>query len=250
MGTLWPALEQAAGAIRDKGPSPSTQIEVLPAAVPRTSLDPGDGLHAVPLGISDEHLGPATVDLSELHFLVVGPYRSGRSTALATLAHGVRQADPAAALHLLAPRRSPLRELDLWSSKATNADACVELAGSLLERLESGELDTTPSVLFIDDGGELADAMSVTRLERLVRIARDSPLRVVASVEAGSARGIGIAWIRELRREGHGLLLQPDLAADGDLLAARLPRRVSVPLTPGRGFLVVRGSAELIHIAS
>jgi S-DNA-T family DNA segregation ATPase FtsK/SpoIIIE len=243
-------LEQAAGAIRHEGSSPVTQIEVLPAEVPRTSLDPGDGLHAVPLGISDEHLGPAAVDLSELHFLVVGPYRSGRSTALATLAHGVRQADPAAALHLLAPRRSPLRELDLWSSKATNADACAELVGSLLERLEAGELDTTPSVLFIDDGGELADAMSVTRLERLVRIARDSPLRVVASVEAGSARGIGIAWIRELRREGHGLLLQPDLAADGDLLAARLPRRVSVPLTPGRGFLVVRGSAELIHIAS
>jgi S-DNA-T family DNA segregation ATPase FtsK/SpoIIIE len=243
-------LEQAVGAIRHKGPSPVMQIEVLPVEVPRASLDPGDGFDAMPLGISDEHLGPATVDLSELHFLVVGPYRSGRSTALATLAHGVRQADPAAALHLLAPRRSPLRELDLWSSTATNADACAELAGSLLERLEAGEFDTTPSVLFIDDGGELADAMSVTRLERLVRVARDSSLRVVASVEAGSARGIGIAWIRELRREGHGLLLQPDLAADGDLLTARLPRRVSVPLTPGRGFLVVRGSAELIHIAS
>jgi S-DNA-T family DNA segregation ATPase FtsK/SpoIIIE len=243
-------LEQAVNAIHHRGPSPVTQIEVLPAEVPRASFDPGDGLDAVPLGISDEHLGPARVDLSELHFLVVGPYRSGRSTALATLAHGVWQADPAAALHLLAPRRSPLSELDFWSSTATNADACAELAGSLLERLEAGELGTTPSVLFIDDGGELADAMSVTRLERLIRVARDSPLRVVASIEAGSARGIGIAWIRELRREGHGLLLQPDLAADGDLLAARLPRRIHVPLTPGRGFLVVRGAAELIHVAS
>ena len=244
------SLEQAVDAIHHDGPSPVTQIEVLPTEVPRVSLSPGDGLHAVPLGIADEHLGPATVDLSELHFLVVGPYRSGRSTALATLAHGVRQADPAAALHLLAPRRSPLRELDCWSSTATSADACAELAGSLLERLEAGELDEAPSLLFIDDGGELADAMSVTRLERLVRVARDSSLRVVASVEAGSARGIGIAWIRELRREGHGLLLQPDLAADGDLLAARLPRRVAAPLTPGRGFLVVRGVAELIHVAS
>jgi DNA segregation ATPase FtsK/SpoIIIE, S-DNA-T family len=243
-------LEQAVNAVRYEGPSPVRQIEVLPTHVPRASLSPGDGLHVVPLGISDEHLGPATVDLSELHFLVVGPYRSGRSTALATLAHGVRHVDPVAALHLLAPRRSPLRELDLWSSSATNADACGELAGSLLERLEAGELDTTPSVLFIDDGGEFTDAMSVTRLERLVRIARDSSLRVVAAVEAGSARGIGIAWIRELRREGHGLLLQPDLASDGDLLAARLPRRVPAPLTPGRGFLVVRGSAELIHVAS
>lgn len=243
-------LEQAVSEIHHCGSNPVTQIEVLPAEVPRASLDPGDGLDALPLGISDDHLGPATVDLSELHFLVVGPYRSGRSTALATLAHGVCRADPATALHLLAPRRSPLRELDFWRSAATNADTCAELAGSLLERLEAGELDTTPSVLFIDDGSELADAMSVTRLERLVRVARDSPLRVVASIESGSARGIGIAWIRELRREGHGLLLQPDLAADGDLLAARLPRRIHVPLTPGRGFLVVRGAAELIHVAS
>jgi DNA segregation ATPase FtsK/SpoIIIE, S-DNA-T family len=243
-------LEQAVNAIERAGPSPVTQIAVLPTEVARESLSPGDDLSAVPLGISDDHLGPATVDLSELHFLVIGPYRSGRSTALATLAHGTRRADPAATLHLLAPRRSPLRELDCWTSTATSAEGCAELAGSLLERLEAGELDTSPSVLFIDDGGELADAMSVTRLERLVRIGRDSPLRVVASVESGSARGIGISWIRELRREGHGLLLQPDLAADGDLLAARLPRRVAAPLTPGRGFLIVRGSAELIHVAS
>ena len=243
-------LEHAIDAIDHDGVSPATPIEVLPTKVPRASLNPGDGLCAVPLGISDEHLGAATVDLSELHFLVVGPYRSGRSTALATLAHAIREADPRAALHLLAPRRSPLRELDIWSNTATSADACAELAGSLLERLEAEELNATPSVLFIDDGSELADAMSVTRLERLVRIARDGPLRVVASVEAGSARGIGVSWIRELRREGHGLLLQPDLAADGDLLAARLPRRVPAPLTPGRGFLVVRGTAELIHVAS
>ena len=88
-----------------------------------------------------------------------------------------------------------------------------------------------------------------SQLERLVRAGRDSSLRVIAAVETGSARGIGNGWIRELRREGHGLLLQPDLAADGDLLATRLPRRVPAPLTPGRGFLVVRGSAELIHVA-
>jgi DNA segregation ATPase FtsK/SpoIIIE, S-DNA-T family len=242
-------LEQAVDSIHHEGPGP-VAIEVLPTHVPRASLDPGDGLSAVPLGISDEHLGPATVDLSDLHFLVVGPYRSGRSTALATLAHGVRQADPSAILHLLAPRRSPLRELDLWSGTASGADPCAELAGSLLERLEAAEQDRTPAVLFIDDGGELSDALSVTRLERLVRIGRDGPLRVVAAVEAGSARGIGIGWIRELRREGHGLLLQPDLAADGDLLAARLPRRVPAPLRPGRGFLVVRGTAELVHVAS
>jgi S-DNA-T family DNA segregation ATPase FtsK/SpoIIIE len=243
-------LEQAVNSIDHDEPSSVTQIEVLSTEVSRASLSRDDGLDAVPLGISDEHLDPATVDLTELHFLIIGPYRSGRSTALATLAHGIRQADPAAAVHLLAPRRSPLRDLELWTSMATSAAECSELAGSLIEQLEAGDPGGPLSFLLIDDGSELADAMSITRLEQLVRAGRELPLRVIASVEAGSARGIGISWIRDLRREGHGLLLQPDLAADGDLLAARLPRRVPAPMTSGRGFLVVRGSAELIHVAS
>jgi S-DNA-T family DNA segregation ATPase FtsK/SpoIIIE len=244
------ALAQAVEEIRHDGPSPVVRIGVLPTEVARESLSPGGGLAEIPIGISDEHLGPVAIDLSELHFITIGPYRSGRSTALATIAHGIRQADPSAILHLLAPRRSPLRELDCWASVARNSEECVELTRALVGRLEAGEFDTNRSVLIVDDGGELTDAMSIAGLERVVRLARDSNLRVVASVESGAARGIGVSWIRELRREGHGLLLAPDLAADGDLLATRLPRRVAAPMTPGRGFLVERGSAELIHVAA
>lgn len=243
-------LEDAVAAMADGRPSRVAPIGVLPARLPRTALSPGEDISAVPIGISDEDLGPACVDLSELHLLVVGPYRSGRSTALAAVALGVHEADPANVLYLLAPRRSPLRDLDIWTKSAAGPEACAELAGGLLEQLEAGEFVSVPSLLVIDDGGELADAMVVTRLERLIRLARDSPLRVVASVESGAARGIGNSWIRELRREGHGLLLQPDLAGDGDLLAARLPRRVSTPLIPGRGFLIAKGAAQLVHVAS
>jgi S-DNA-T family DNA segregation ATPase FtsK/SpoIIIE len=243
-------LAQAVAAIQHPSASGVARIEVLPTQVMRSSLGVAESLSAIPLGISDDHLGATMVDLSDLHFLVIGPYRSGRSTALGTLAQGIRAADPEARLYLLSPRRSPLRELELWTDLATKADACAELAGSLVEELEGETTPTGSSIVFIDDGGELTDALMVTRLERLVRLARDSPLRVIASIEVGSARGIGIAWIRELRREGHGLLLQPDLAADGDLLGARLPRRVSAPLGPGRGFLIVRGSSELVQVAT
>jgi hypothetical protein len=44
--------------------------------------------------------------------------------------------------------------------------------------------------------------------------------------------------------------VQPDLAADGDLLGVRLPRRLTVPLVPGRGFAVENGQATLIQLAS
>jgi S-DNA-T family DNA segregation ATPase FtsK/SpoIIIE len=120
----------------------------------------------------------------------------------------------------------------------------------LLQRLEAGEFEGQPVFVFIDDGGELGEARVASQLEQLVRIARDGSLRVIAATETSAARGLGIGWIRELRKEGHGLLLQPDLAADADILSARLPRRTTAPSTPGRGFLVSRGVAELVQVAS
>lgn len=243
-------IADAVSAVPDDGAVPVSAIGVLPAHVPRASLPVAVGLDRVPLGISDEHLAPAMVDLSDMHLLVVGPYRSGRSTALGTLAHGVRKAHGDAPMHLFAPRRSPLLELDIWTSTATGADHCSEAAVSLLERHTAGNIGGEPAFLFIDDGGELNAALIVSQLEQLVRSSRDSRLRILAAVESGAARGIGNSWIREMRREGHGVLLQPDLAADGDLLMARLPRRVAVRLLPGRGFLVAKGTAELIHVAA
>ena len=52
-----------------------------------------------------------------------------------------------------------------------------------------------------------------------------------------------------VRQSRSGLLLQPDLAADGDLLGVRLPRRVPVAMVPGRGFMVENGTATLVQSA-
>ena len=243
-------LGEVCAAVPGQRASRTTRIEVLPTNLRRDSLERTHGATRVVVGISDDQLGLATVDLTDMHFLVVGPYRSGRSTTLATLAVGLREADPSAQLHLLAPRRSPLRDLDVWRQQATTAEVCATAAASLLTALESGELDGQPVFVFVDDGGELNDAMVVSQLERLVRVGRDGSLRVVAAVETSAARGIGLGWVRELRKEGHGLLLQPDLASDGDILSARLPRRVAAPLSPGRGFVISRGAAELVQVAS
>ena len=244
------ALADAVAAVPGQRSSRVAHIGVLPTHVARDSMERARGAHRVPVGISDEFLDVAAVDLTEMHFLVVGPYRSGRSTTLATLAMGLREAEPSARLHLLAPRRSPLRDLDVWEQLATTAEACATTVASLVQSFESGELDGQSVFVFVDDGGELNDAMALSQLERLVRVARDGSLRVIAAVETSAARGVGLGWVRELRKEGHGLLLQPDLAGDGDLLSARLPRRVPAPLGPGRGFLISRGTAELLQVAS
>jgi DNA segregation ATPase FtsK/SpoIIIE, S-DNA-T family len=248
-GSAAMTLEQAASELWGSERPPAREIELLPARVLRASLGAAERLECVPLGIADDDLKSATVDLTDMHLLVVGPYRSGRSTALATLAHGAREARQDAVLHLLAPRRSPLRELPIWDSIAASPQACAETTAALVAQLEAGESQERWMFVFVDDGGELGEAMVANQLERLVRVGRDGAVRVVAAVETGSARGLGLGWIRELRRDGHGLLLQPDLAADGDLLGVRLPRRVAAPWGPGRGFAVCRGAARLVQVA-
>lgn len=242
-------LAQAVAAVPPGRGSPAAAVEVLPDRVDLAELGPAEGIEMVPLGVGDADLGLAAVDLSTTHFMIAGPYRSGRSTALRTLARGLRAAAPSAELHLLAPRRSPLVDLEVWDEVAAGAAACASAVEVLLRRIEAGKFDDRDAFVLIDDAGELSEAVTVTHLERLVRLGRDTRLRVVAAAESMAARGIGVGWIRELRREGHGLLLQPDLAAEGDLFSVRLPRRVAAPLTPGRGFLVRSSEIELVQVA-
>jgi S-DNA-T family DNA segregation ATPase FtsK/SpoIIIE len=83
----------------------------------------------------------------------------------------------------------------------------------------------------------------------LLRRGRDRGVHVVAALERGQARHYA-PWIRELRKDGTGLLLDPDLDLDGELLSVRLPRRSNAFFPPGRGYLVVNGTARLIQVAS
>jgi S-DNA-T family DNA segregation ATPase FtsK/SpoIIIE len=225
-------------------------IGSLPSSVSAGDLPRAASIRAVPLGVSGATLAPAAVDLSELHFVAIGPYRSGRSTALGAVADAVSTLDDTPQMFLCTPRRSPLRDRTIWTSAAEGQAACAEAVAQLLERLEAGKFDERTALLFIDDGGELNDITVSGQLEHLVRRARDSQLRVVASVETSAARGISVPWIRELRREGHGVLLQPDPIGDGDLLNVVLPRRLPVAMMPGRGFIARRGAAELVHVAT
>ena len=221
-------------------------VQPLPAVVARATMPPAAGPLEPPLGIADTELEPVAVDLSTRHFFVVGPYRSGRSTTLRTIAEGLRAADPRRELHLLAPRRSALPELPIWTSAAQGLDACVTAVAELLARVEAG---ATGIVLVVDDGEELTDTPAGPAIETIVRRGRDVDVRVVAAAERQGARAFS-GWPRELRKEEHGLLLDPELDVDGDLFGVRLPRSTSGTFPPGRGFYVSRGEIELVQVAT
>ena len=196
-------------------------------------------------------LDSVTVDLTEAHFVVAGPYRSGRSTALETIALSLLDADPGIAVHLLAPRRSPLPAADVgWTSVSRGVEACDAKAAELAALAADLDEGDPPLVIVIDDGDELAETLGSSALETLVRRGRDAPIRIVAATETQAMLRAYGGWLRELRKDEHGLLLDPDLDVDGDLLGVRLPRRTNAVFPAGRGYYVWRGTLELVQVAA
>lgn len=235
------ALAELGARIPDATAGGPLQVRILPALVSASELPPPDRALRATLGLGDDELAPAIVDLAEAHFLITGPYRSGRSTALAAIASSVG-GNPER--WLLAPRRSPLRELNGWARVATSPEECEVLAQEAVARASVGG---SPLIIVVDDADQLADGLVSTSLETIVRQGRDTEVRVVAAGETQAVARAFSGWLRELRKDEHGLLLnaQPDI--DGDILGVRLPRR-SVAGLPGRGYLVNRGVVELVQV--
>jgi S-DNA-T family DNA segregation ATPase FtsK/SpoIIIE len=226
-------------------------VEPMPTRIPRASLPAPRRELAAVLGLGDAELEPVEVDLADRHFLVVGPYRSGRSTTLAALCESLSRSERAPELRLLAPRRSPLVALELWSAVASGTEACEAAAAELAQTVEARTGgDARPLVIVIDDAEELAESLGAQPLETVVRRGRDLDVRVLAACERQAAQRAFTGWLRELRKEEHGLLLAPDADVDGDILGVRLPRRTNPVFPPGRGYLVERGTIQLVQVAT
>ncbi|HKI92696.1 MAG TPA: FtsK/SpoIIIE domain-containing protein, partial [Gaiellaceae bacterium] len=238
--------------LTDAADTAAPPIRPLPTSVSASDLPAPERPLEVPLGVGDSDLELRSVSLAEAHFLVIGPYRTGRTTALRTIAEALRSADPTLELHLLAPRRSALSELSIWTSSARGIEECDRAATDLAARVEARSLDgdNPPLVVVVDDGDELADTPGGRALERIVRRGRDLNARIVASGERQAVQRAFSGWLREIRKDESGLLLDPDLDVDGDTFGVRLPRRSNLVFPPGRGFLVARETLELVQVAS
>ena len=220
-------------------PTPTTtrprRVEVLPAQVRLADVPPaGPG---VVLGVGGDELRPVAVDLTAHPpgFLVAGPPRSGRSTALLTVAAGLRAAG--LPLVALAPRPSPLRALP---GCLTGRDD----AAALEQALGDGRC-----ALLVDDAELLVDAGVAWVLEKAVREARDAGTAVVVAGTADELVTGFRGFVVDVRRSRAGLLLSPQGPGDGDLLGLRLSRATGGPVVPGRGLLALRGAVSPVQVA-
>jgi DNA segregation ATPase FtsK/SpoIIIE, S-DNA-T family len=219
----------------DPLPSVITMVEVG-TAVGATSQRAGSAL--LTLGIGGDELAPVTIDLLEFGpgFLIAGPPRSGRSTALATMAAGLR----AAGWRVVAvtPRDSIVRDYAHETFDATQfgADATFDRG---LGRL----------AVLVDDAEIVAESPAAGVLDRLTRTARDSGHLVVI---AGTTEELSVGFrgfIVDVRRARAGLLLAPRGPLDGEVLGVRLPRNIGGAVPVGRGQLIARGVVTQLQVA-
>jgi len=141
---------------------------------------------------------------------------------------------------------TPLSHAPFWAKVARGPDDGARLIRKLAQvapRLGRRAL------VVCDDFHELCDTDADDALSELLVVARDHPVSIVLGVENQAGRRQYSGVVPEIRKDGVGMLLQPDIDNDGDLLGVTLPRHVKGPWPEGRGYFVVRGRAELAHVA-
>jgi S-DNA-T family DNA segregation ATPase FtsK/SpoIIIE len=243
------AIATIAGELRAANPDlDAPPIRTLPDTVELIDLPRPEGAARITVGLSGATLLPATVERDDLPlFLVAGPDRSGRSTALTTVARGLIDADPSMPAYLVVPRRSPLTGVATWKRVATTSSEVTDMLTELTAALD--DPSTTAPLLVVDDGDDFADGIVSTMLEQCVRASRDGRIILLASAQPQSLHRAYGGWLSAMKKSPAGLLLHPDSEVDGDILGTRLPRRPLIAPPPGRGYLVQRGQPTLVQVA-
>ena len=174
---------------------------------------------------------------------VVGPARSGRSTALAHVARSLVAAghevwtvglgDDIGGPGRHAPARSdPMLEL-------------VEDFAALCEAMPKAQ----PYILVVDDLDRYDQSALPATYDRIVKTERS---RLIGSIEWRNLSGYTQnSMLLELRREPTMLILQPDSAGDVlQMTGVRAQLRPGLPMAAGRGILIAHRQPTLLQVAS
>nr|WP_308287157.1 FtsK/SpoIIIE domain-containing protein [Actinomadura parmotrematis] len=200
-------------------------------------------------GVGGDTLAPVGIDLLNdgPGFIVAGPPRSGRSTALWTIVCSLL--DPASGgglvpVVLICPRRSPLRQL-------AGRPGVLGVLGSdaASEDLDALIGDEHRYVVVVDDAELLDETELDDALRDVLRTARDGEHGVVLG---GTTEDLGRGYrgfMSDTRRSRSGVLLSIESPDDGDLFGLRLPRNAAPGGPTGRGLFVAAGVTTQIQIA-
>ena len=237
------ALAQLAGAWQPRydpaSPGRPFRIDPLPDTIdlPAAGRLPSNRTaqpHWALVGVGGDELTATGVDLlAPGGFVVAGPRRSGRSTALAVMARSLLSSG--SAVLAFCPRPSPLRRLAGVPGVVGVVTGDSPQVADTLAMVNSVD---GPLTVMVDDAFLLHNS-DVSEL--LEAIARDGPEQGHVMVVAGTGEDLARpmrGFIVEARQCRTGLLLCPETHLHGEVVGVRLPRSSVFSRPPGRGVLV------------
>ena len=235
----WPAKQRLNRPFRVEGLPAHVDFEQAWAAA--APVRPHTPLWAL-VGVGGDELEPVGVDLSTSGgFVVAGPSKSGRSTALRSMAKSL--AAGGAAVVAVCPRPSPLA--DLAGTKGVRVVSGVpdpEELTTVLARAKG------PLAVVVDDAEVFARTPADDAVRDLVRERGRGRLAVIVGGQLEELKAELRGTVVEARKAKAGLLLSPPSALDGDLVGARLPRPLVGRMPPGRGILALDGEVRLVQV--
>jgi S-DNA-T family DNA segregation ATPase FtsK/SpoIIIE len=209
-----------------------------PATVRGTAIPTPDRIE---VGVADLSLAPVSVDLEINPLCVLGPPRSGRSTAL--LSVGLQLEAAGVEVWAFGPAGSRLQQHNMWTGSAFGKSAEVTVLIDQLVTAAEQFPDAVRYLLFDD-----ADRFDDMALNGPFKALLETGVRICGSA-AGSRNLIGSNPLhRELKSARNLLVLKAD--DDGAIQAAvggRYTSRPGLEMTPGRGVLVSDGQPTVIQ---
>ena len=224
-------------------------IGTLPDAIDAVTLPPstdaGDGSTALMLGIDFASLGPTALDVPDgEHAIILGPARSGRSTALIRAIAAFRDMHPGGTVIVRCPRRnSPV--LAWAASNVPDAIVAADDAAIAAALGDPGEGDVR--VLVAIDDAERVDDTAGALLDLVS--ARHHHVLVVAAGRPDTLRSLYGHWTAVVRRSRIGLVMAKGGDADGELLGEILPRRLPVGARAGLAWVFDGNGRRLVQVA-
>lgn len=231
---------------RTVGRPPAPEVGRLPEVVTTQAL-PAPHPGRITIGLSDVDLGPFTLRFDNPVF-VVGPPRSGKTTALVTIASQLRRAIPGAWFVYLGDGRSALRTAVQWDEVADDDDAVATTATSIIERLEANTWPAGGLAIFFDGAHRLATLMCDQDLVKVVNLAGRAGQVLIADADVDQA-GSSYALLKALRVARHGLALVPDQFDGDSVFKTPFPRTKRPDFPPGRALYVREGRVAKVQIA-
>ncbi|MEZ5406504.1 MAG: FtsK/SpoIIIE domain-containing protein [Acidimicrobiales bacterium] len=213
---------QRLGAALERILTPAPPIRVLPHRLTLDELPaPKSGL----AWLMTEDFAGTGPDLTQ-NVLITGRPRSGKTTALMSLAAAARRNGMRPEIFAADPARCPV-------------EGARDLA-ALVERVTG---DPT-GLVFVDGAERISGLPGDYAIQEAISSGR---LRIVAAADSAAARSFD-PIMKAVRARADVLLLQPDPDYDGDLLGQPVPR-VARQFPAGRGYARLLDQIDVVHVA-